>query len=86
MGVVNIIKVAKQVHANDILLVKTGGFYHAYGKDSYIISYLFGYKIKQIEENYSTCGFPESSINKIIATLEKILSRLVCKFFYTNFI
>ena len=70
MGVVNIIKVAKQVHQEYIILIKTGGFYHAYGKDSYIISYLFGYKTKQIEENYSTCGFPESAINKVMATLE----------------
>ena len=70
MGVVNIIKVAKQVHQEYIILIKTGGFYHTYGKDSYIISYLFGYKTKQIEENYSTCGFPESAINKVMATLE----------------
>ena len=70
MSVVQIIKTAKQVHSSDIILVKTGGFYHAYGKDAYIMAYLFGYKIKQIEENYSTCGFPESTANKVMAALE----------------
>ena len=48
MGIINIIKVVKQVHKEDVVLVKIGKFYQVYGKDAYIISYLFGYKIKKI--------------------------------------
>ncbi len=47
MGVENIIQVVKKVHTEYIVLVKEGSFYHIYGKDAYIISYLFGYKIKK---------------------------------------
>ena len=45
MGVKNIIQAVKKVHTEYIVLVKEGSFYHIYGKDAYIISYLFGYKI-----------------------------------------
>ena len=51
------------------MLVKEGSFYHIYGKDAYIISYLFGYKIKEIE-NMNVCDFPINSINRIVAKLE----------------
>ena len=64
------IKTIKQVHQYDIVLMKIGKFYHVYGRDSYIISYLFGYKINEIE-NMSMCGFPINSLNKIIAKLEE---------------
>ena len=70
MSVAVIIKTVKQVHSDYLVLVRTGGFLHAYGKDSYILSYLFGYKIKQLEENFATCGFPENTLNKVMATLE----------------
>lgn len=42
MSVVRMAKNIKQVHMDSI-----GSFYHAYSKDSYILSYLFEYKIKQ---------------------------------------
>lgn len=70
MGVLQIVKTAKQIHNHHVILIKTGGFYHVYGRDSYILSYMFGYKLKQMEENYTTCGFPESTINKVMAGLE----------------
>ena len=38
MGIINIIKVVKQVHKEDVVLVKIGKFYQVYGKDAYIIS------------------------------------------------
>lgn len=69
MGIINMIQTMKLVHKLDIVLVKIGNFYQVYGKDAYIISYLFGYKLKKIE-NTRMCGFPLSSVNKIIATLE----------------
>ena len=69
MGIINMIQTMKLVHKLDIILVKIGNFYQVYGKDAYIISYLFGYKLKKVE-NTKMCGFPLSSVNKIIATLE----------------
>ena len=70
MKIENTIKVMKEINPHKIILVKVGTFYHAYGKDSYILSYLFGYQLKKIENNYSTCGFPVSAINKISKNLE----------------
>lgn len=70
MGIINMIKTIKQIHQYDIILIKIGEFYHVYGKDSYIISYLLRYRIKEIE-GISMCGFPNSSINKVVARLEE---------------
>ncbi len=70
MAVSTMIKAIKQVHCYDLVMVKIGSFYHAYGKDSYILSYLFGYKLKKFEKEYSTCGFPADSISKITSKLE----------------
>ena len=70
MGIINMVQTIKEIHKLDIVFVKIGNFYHVYGKDSYIISYLFEYKLKKVE-NVSMCGFPMSSMNKIIAKLEE---------------
>lgn len=69
MAVIRIVKTIKQIHPKDVLLVKIGSFYHAYGKDAIILSYLFNYKIK-IQENIYTCGFPLASYKKVISKLE----------------
>ena len=50
MGIINMIQTMKLVHKLDIVLVKIGNFHQVYGKDAYIISYLFGYKLKKIEK------------------------------------
>lgn len=70
MAILTIIKEVKKVHPKEIALVKIGNFFHAYGKDSYILSFLFSYKIKMIEDNCSTCGFPQNSLPKVQAKLE----------------
>ena len=70
MGIINMVQTIKQIHQYEIVFVKIGKFYHIYGKDSYIISYLLGYKLKEIE-GISMCGFPASSINKVRARLEE---------------
>ena len=69
MAIITIVKTIKSIHPDSVVLVKVGKFYNVYGRDSYIISYLFGYKLKKIE-NVSTCGFPVESINKVMAKLE----------------
>ena len=69
--ILNIVKNIKVIHPKNVLLVKIGSFYHAYGRDSYIISYLFGYKLIVVDGNTSSCGFPIHSLNKILARLER---------------
>lgn len=49
-----------------IILRKCGGFYQAFDEDAHIINYFFNYKIKD-----HRCGFPLTSINKIINLLEE---------------
>lgn len=71
MGVVDMMRGVKQIHPNDVALVKIGKFYHAYGKDAYVIAYLFDYQLKKVEINTNTTGFPESALNKVMKTLEE---------------
>ena len=61
----------KQVHPNSVICYKVGAFYHCYGKDAYIISYLFGYKMKMGKNDIMECGFPSRAVSKIMAKLEQ---------------
>ena len=56
MSILNIVKTVKEIHKEDIVFVKIGKFYQVYGKDAYVMSYLFEYKLKKVEEIYM-CGF-----------------------------
>ena len=58
MAIITMLKAIKEVHSKSVVLIKIGGFYHAYGKDAYILSYFLGYKIKKIEGGCANCGFP----------------------------
>lgn len=71
MSIINIVKNIIQVHPEHIILIKIGKFYYSYSKDAYIISYIFGYKLKNIEENIKVCAFPVFILNKIMAKLEE---------------
>ena len=71
MAMSTMLRGIKQVHNEDIVMVKIGSFYHAYGKDSYILSYIFGYKLRPFEKLYTTCGFPLDSVSKVMAKLEE---------------
>ena len=71
MGIINTIKNIKLVHPNDIALVNVGKFYYAYGKDAYILSYLFKYKLMLIEQyKVYSIAFPKVSLPKVTAELE----------------
>lgn len=70
MSILTVIKSIKQIHNKDIVFVKIGKFYYCYGKDAYIISYFFEYKLNLIENTVYSCGFPSQSLNKILARLE----------------
>lgn len=65
-----IIRNIKEIHKNTVLLLKVGSFYHAYGKDAYIISYLFRYQMKRTGKGYNTCGMPTTGLNKVLKGLE----------------
>lgn len=78
MGVITVIKEIKAIHPTDITLVKLGGFYRAYGKDAYILSNIFKYKLKE-DENIVSCGFPIKTINKVLTKLEdKKINYIIC--------
>lgn len=51
---------------NCIQIKHNGNFYNVFKNDIYIMYYLFSYNIKN-----GKCGFPKSSYNKVINTLEK---------------
>ena len=72
MKIENTIKIFKEIHPESVIMIKMGTFYHAYGRDSYILSYLFGYQAKKIQSNYSTCGFPSSGLSKVLSKLEEL--------------
>ena len=51
MSVGIIIKNVKKIHKEDVILIQMGKFYYAYGKDAYILSGIFGYKLNEFEKN-----------------------------------
>lgn len=71
MGIVGVIAGIKKIHPKDLALISIGKFFYAYGKDAYMLSYLFGYKLMKIDaENIYSCAFPKQSYSKIVAKLE----------------
>ena len=71
MPIINMVKNIKDLFPNYVLLIKIGNFYEVYNNDSYIISYLFNYKIKTLSTNDKTCGFPLVSLSKVKYILNK---------------
>lgn len=41
MSCITIAKEIKSIHPEDVALIKLGGFYKVYGKDAYILSYIY---------------------------------------------
>ena len=60
----------KRIHPDYVMLYKVGSFYHAYGKDSYIMADMFDYTIKYVK-NIPSCGFPKATIARVQSELEK---------------
>lgn len=68
-----------QKYPNSILLVLSGNFYNVYGKDAYILCYIFRfkfinklYKTEDDEEKYiPRTGFPRNSLDKVLLDLEE---------------
>lgn len=70
ISTVNMVKTIKKIYPSCVILVKVGNFYHVYGKDAYIFSYLFEYKILE-KEGVPSCGFPINAISKVENILER---------------
>lgn len=70
MSLENVIWSIKGKYQEYVVLVKIGAFYHSYGKDAYILSYLLGYKRKSFGNNSSTCGFPNNTLAFVECKLE----------------
>lgn len=71
MSVVNMAKDIKKVHPEDVVMYKVGNFVQSFGKDAYILSYIFDYKLRSTNDNISTCGYPKNAISKVMAKLEQ---------------
>ena len=70
MGIIDTVKTIKLAQVNNVVMIIIGAFVYTYGKDAYIISYVFQYKIKQVENNIYVCSFPKSKLKNIMAKLE----------------
>ena len=70
ISTVNMVKTIKKIYPSCVILVKVGNFYHVYGKDAYIFSYLFEYKILE-KEGVPSYGFPINAISKVENILER---------------
>ena len=71
MSVINMAKNIKEVHPNALVCYKVGAFVNCYGKDAYIISYLFDYKIRMVTDSMISIGFPINAIPKITARFQR---------------
>ncbi len=60
MDIIDTIKTIKKVQTEDVIMVLIGKFIYSYGKDGYIMSYIFGYKLKLIKDNIYVCAFPKT--------------------------
>ncbi len=65
------IETIEEMNPKTICMFKIGTFYHTYNRDSYIMSYIFNYKIKELGQSHKECGFPVVTLPKIIAKLEE---------------
>ena len=71
MSIINMVKNIKEIQSKTIVLLKVGAFCERYGKDSYILSYLLGYEIKEVKDGIYKVGFSKKAIKKVIAKLEE---------------
>lgn len=61
----------KNKYKDYVIIIKIGSFYNVISKDAYILSSIFNYKINTFS-NTVKVGFPLTSLNKVLKTLDKI--------------
>ena len=77
MDIIEKVRKIKKIQSKSIIFIKIGSIYNVYEEDSFILSYLFGYKIK-IESDYRNCGFQITSATKVFSKLkEKQINYLI---------
>ena len=54
-----------------IIMMRVGSFYEVYGEEAFIISNIFGYKIKKVGSSFRV-GFPICAYNKVIDKLNSL--------------
>ena len=59
----------KRSYPEFVLMIKAGNFYEILDKDAVIMNQVLGYKLTRLGDNVK-CGFPISSLEKVIGTLE----------------
>ena len=72
MSVLNMVRTIKKIHKEDIVMIKIGNFYSVYGKDAYILSWIFSYKLRIDKEDMYTTGFPCSSLSRVLGKLQHL--------------
>lgn len=70
MGLIEEARRIKEIHPNYLILYKSGAFYKAFGKDSYLLGMLLNYDIRIVNNNVAMCGFPLKSIFKVRTKIE----------------
>ncbi len=65
-----VIENIRKLYPEYILAYRIGNFYQCFGRDAYIMSYIFGYKIKYIKKDIPSVGFPKKIVAKVQAMLE----------------
>ena len=71
MRLTDVYKEYKKKYGKYIVMIKCGYFYEIYGDDAYIMSKIFGYKVKCVG-GMDRVGFPINSYNKVINRLNRI--------------
>lgn len=70
MSVIDTVKTIKKIQTTNIVMIIIGKFVYTYGKDAYIMSYIFKYKVKLTNVNVYVCAFPKNKLNNVMAILE----------------
>lgn len=63
--------VSEETQKYVIITQSSGKFFEVFGYDAFMFNYLFSYKILQSGKTYK-CGFPDSSINRIVNKLSDL--------------
>lgn len=71
MSVLNMSKNIKMIHPNYLICYRVGAFVNCYGKDAYILSYLFNYKINKVNQSNIMSGFPKNALPKVTARIQR---------------
>ncbi|MBR1884152.1 MAG: hypothetical protein IJ809_04350 [Clostridia bacterium] len=70
MSVVDMAKRIKDVHKSHVAIFKLGSFCKVFGKDAYVISSIFKYKVQMVDKNVAMSKFEIRKLNYAKKRLE----------------